>query len=194
MGQSVLMPIFAADLLHGGADTLGLLLGATGFGAFAGALYLAARSSVLGLGRVIIAATTVLGIALAGFAWSQHVWLSALFLVAVGAGTMIEMASCNTLIQTMVDEDKRGRVMGFYSTAFQGTAPLGSLLAGWLSHLIGAREVVLGSAVVILLGTIAFASQLAKIRRHARPIYQRLGILPATAAGLNTTTETPHLQ
>mgnify|MGYP000240229010 CR=1 FL=1 len=191
MAQSVLMPIFAADLLHGGPHTLGLLSGASGFGALGGALYLASRSSVLGLGRVIIAATTVLGISLAGFACSPYVWLSALCLVGVGAGMMIEMAACNTLIQTMVDEDKRGRVMGFYSMAFQGTAPFGSLLAGWLSRSLGVREVVLGSAVIIVLGAIAFATQIKRLRQSARPVYLRLGILPAAAEAINTSSETP---
>lgn len=191
MAQAVLMPIFADELLKGGPNTLGLLSAALGLGALGGALYLASRSTVLGLGRVIIVATIVLAISLAGFAWSHNAWLSGLCLVGVGAGMMVEMAACNTLIQTMVDEDKRGRVMGFYSMAFQGTAPFGSLLAGWLSRQLGVREVVLGSAVVVLLGAIAFATQLKRLRRHVRPVYERLGILPAAAEGLNTAAETP---
>lgn len=189
MAQSVLMPVFAADLLGGGPHTLGLLSAASGTGALGGALYLASRSSVLGLGRVIVAATIVLGIGLAGFACSHNVWLSAMCLVGVGTGLMVEMAACNTLIQTMVDDDKRGRVMGFYSMAFQGAAPFGSLTAGWLTRLIGVRDVVLGSAVVVVVGGLVFATQLRKLRRSARPLYQRLGILPATAEGLNTATE-----
>jgi MFS family permease len=191
MAQAVLMPIFAAELLKGGPNTLGLLSAALGLGALGGALYLASRSTVLGLGRVIIVATIVLAISLAGFAWSHNAWLSGLCLVGVGAGMMVEMAACNTMIQTMVDDDKRGRVMGFYSMAFQGTAPFGSLLAGWLSRQLGVREVVLGSAVVVLLGAIAFATQLKRLRRHVRPVYERLGILPAAAEGLNTAAETP---
>jgi MFS family permease len=194
MTQSVLMPIFAAQLLQGGPYTLGILSAASGLGALAGALYLASRSSVLGLGKVIVVSTLVLGVALAGFAWSPSVWLSALCLMGVGAGMMIEMAACNTLIQTMVEEDKRGRVMGFYSMAFQGTAPFGSLLTGLLSGLVGVREVVLGSAVVVLLAAIAFASQLGRLRRSARPVYERLGILPAAAQGINTATETTAVQ
>ncbi|WP_254508850.1 MFS transporter [Anatilimnocola floriformis] len=190
MTQSVLMPVFAAELLKGGPYTLGLLSAASGLGALGGALYLASRPSVLGLGRVIIVATTLLGVSLAAFSWSHIPWLSACCLVGVGAGMMIEMAACNTLIQTMVDEDKRGRVMGFYSMAFQGTAPFGSLLTGLLSQWIGVREVVFGSAVVILIAAITFASQLRRLRQSARPIYERLGILPATAQGLNTAAET----
>jgi MFS family permease len=194
MTQSVLLPIFVAELLHGGPNELGLLSAASGLGALCGALYLASRSSVLGLGRVIVIATMVLGIALVGFAWSESMWFSAMCLVGVGAGMMIEMAACNTLIQTMVDDDKRGRVMGFYSMAFQGTAPFGSLLAGWLSHLVGVREVVLGSSVIIILASLTFATQLRRLRRHARPVYVRLGILPETAGGINAATEGPAAQ
>jgi MFS family permease len=191
MTQSVLLPIFVAEKLNGGPNTLGLLSGATGLGALCGALYLASRSSVLGLGRVIVVATTTLGCALAGFAWSQSVGLSAMCLVGVGAGMMIEMAACNTLIQTMVDEDKRGRVMGFYGMAFQGTAPFGSLLAGWLSHVIGVREAVMGSAVIILLAAFTFATQLRRLRASARPVSVRLGILPEAASGINVAAEGP---
>lgn len=131
MPQAVLLPVFAADVLGGGPPTLGLLSAASGAGAFAGALYLASRPSVLGLGRVVVVATVVLGLALAGFSRSESVWLSAGLLVLTGCGMMVQMAAANTLIQTMVDEDKRGRVMGLFGMAFQGAAPFGSLLAGW---------------------------------------------------------------
>ncbi len=141
MPQTVLLPVFAARVLGGGPHTLGLLSAATGFGALAGALYLASRPSVLGLGRVIVAADVVLGLGLAGFSRSGSVWLSAALLVATGAGMMVQMAASNTLIQTMVEEDKRGRVMGFYGMAFQGVAPFGSLLGGWLAGAIGVRNV-----------------------------------------------------
>jgi MFS family permease len=99
------------------------------------------------------------------------------------------MAAANTLIQTMVDEDKRGRVMGFFGMAFQGAAPFGSLLAGWLSGPVGVRAVVAGSGVLVLLGGLVFATQLPRLRRHARPVYARLGILPEAAAGVNAATE-----
>jgi MFS family permease len=183
MPQSVLLPVFAADVLGGGPHTLGLLSAAQGLGALTGALYLASRPSVLGLGRVIVAAAAVLGLGLAGFSQSGSVWLSATLLVATGAGMMVQMAATNTLIQTMVEEDKRGRVMSFYGMAFQGVAPFGSLLGGWLAGAIGSRSVVLGSGVVVLVGGLAFAMQLPRLRRHARPVYTRLGILPVTADG-----------
>jgi MFS family permease len=189
MPYSVLLPVFAADVLGGGPHALGLLSAASGLGALAGALCLASRSSVLGLSRVIIIATLTLGIALVGFSRSGALGLSAALLVLAGAGMMVPMAAANTLIQTMVDEDKRGRVMGFFGMAFQGAAPFGSLLAGWLADRVGVRAVVLGSGVLVLLGGLAFATQLPRLRRPARPVYARLGILPEAAAGVNAATE-----
>ncbi len=189
MPYSVLLPVFAADVLGGGPHTLGLLSTASGVGALAGALYLASRSSVLGLGRVIVAATTLLGFGLIGFSQSGVVWLSAILLVLAGCGMMVQMAAANTLIQTMVDEDKRGRVMSFFGMAFQGTAPFGSLLAGWLAGLFGVQAVVMGSGVIVLLGGLAFATQLRRLRRDARPVYTRLGIIPEVASGVHAATE-----
>jgi MFS family permease len=191
MPYSVLLPVFAADVLGGGPNTLGLLSAASGVGALAGALYLASRSSVIGLGRVIVAATFVLGFALIGFSRSGAVWLSAALLVLTGAGMMVQMAAANTLIQTMVDEDKRGRVMGFFGMAFQGAAPFGSLLAGWSAGFVGVRAVVLGSGALVLLGGLVFATQLSRLRRHARPVYARLGITPAVAGAESATKLAP---
>ena len=188
MPYSVLLPVFAADVLGGGPHTLGMLSAASGLGALAGALYLASRSSVIGLGRVIVVATVVLGLALVGFSRSEMLWLSAALLVLTGAGMMVMMAAANTLIQTMVDDDKRGRVMSFFGMAFQGAAPFGSLLAGWLAGFVGVRAVVSGSGALVLLGGLLFAIQLPRLRRHARPVFARLGILPETAAGVNVTT------
>src|SRR5262245_6713188 len=189
MPQSVLLPVFAAEELGGGPSTLGLLSAASGLGALAGALYLASRRSVLGLGRVIVTAAVVLGLGLAAFSRSGTVWLSAALLVVTGAGMMVEMAASNTLLQTMVDEDKRGRVMGLFGMAFQGAAPFGSLLAGWLAGVLGPRAVVLGSGALVLAGGLAFATQLPRLRRHARPVYARLGILPENADGVNAAAE-----
>ncbi len=181
MPQTVLLPVFAAQILGGGPHTLALLSTATGLGALVGALYLASRPSILGLGRVIVAAAVVLGMGLAGFSQSGSVWLSAALLMATGAGMMVQMAASNTLIQTMVDEDKRGRVMGFYGMAFQGAAPFGSLLGGSLAGVVGVRAVVLGSGALVLAGGLAFATQLPRLRRYARPVYIHLGILPVPA-------------
>jgi MFS family permease len=184
MPYSVLLPIFAADVLGGGPHTLGLLSAASGLGALAGALYLASRTSVLGLGRVIVAATLLLSAGLIGFSQSEVLWLSIPLLVLTGAGMMVQMAASNTLIQTLVDDDKRGRVMGFFSMAFQGAAPFGSLLAGWLAGFIGVRMVVLGSGAVVLTVGVLFATRLPRLRRAARPVYARLGIIPGTNSGV----------
>ena len=184
MAQSVLLPVYTAQVLHGGAHTLGVLSAASGIGAMTGALYLASRKSVLGLGKVIVLSTLLLSISLLGLAYSQSLYLSAICLTGVGLGMMIEMAACNTLIQTIVEEDQRGRVMAYYSMAFQGTAPFGSLLAGWLTHFLSLAQVISLSALIIGCAAIVFATQLPRLRRTARPAYIRLGILPNTEEGL----------
>ena len=137
MPYTVLMPAIAANVLHGGPHTLGYLMTSVGFGALGGAFYLASRRSVLGLGRVMVAATSAFGAGLIAFSLSPILWLSLLVLPVVGAGMMVVMASTNTILQTIVDDDMRGRVMSFYTMAFLGTAPLGSLLAGFAADHIG---------------------------------------------------------
>jgi MFS family permease len=183
----VLMPVFAREVLGGGPHTLGLLMAASGVGALTGALWLAARPSVLGLGRVVVVAGAICGIGLAGFGLSRWLWLSLPMVVGVGGGMMVQMAGSNTLVQTLVDEDKRGRVMSFYTLAFFGMAPFGSLLAGGLATWIGAPMTVVACGAVSLLGVAVFASKLPALRAEVRPIYQRLGILPPIADGLQQT-------
>jgi MFS family permease len=185
----VLMPVFATDVLHGDAHTLGFLMGAIGVGALTGALFLAARRGVRGLGRLIPVAVTVFGLSLVGFSASRSVALSFVFVLGAGFGMMVQMASSNTILQTIVDDDKRGRVMSFYAAAFQGTMPIGSLLAGALADFVGAPRTVLIGGVVCLLGAAAFARALPTLRAEIRPIYVRLGIIPEVAAGLESATE-----
>ena len=186
---TVLMPVFATDVLHGGAHTLGLLMSSLGVGALGGALFLAARRSVRGLGRIILAAVTLFGLCLAGFGFSRNEWLSMALLVAAGFGMMVHMASSNTILQTIVDEDKRGRVMSFYAMAFMGTVPLGSLLSGALAARLGAPATVVLGGALCLLGAAAFARALPRLREQIRPIYARLGVIPEVAAGLQTAAE-----
>lgn len=188
MPFSVLMPVFADEILNGGPYTLGFLMTASGVGALAGALWLAARKSVVGLGRVILINTVVFGIGLIGFALSRWLPTSLLFMTIVGFGMMVQMASTNTVIQTIVDDEKRGRVMSFYTMAFLGTAPFGSLLAGWLSTRIGAPHTVLLSGVLCIATAAWFARELPAIRVLVRPIYIRMGIVPEVAQGLQTAT------
>jgi MFS family permease len=189
MPYSTLLPIFAADILNGGPYAYGFLSGASGVGALAGALFLASRPSVLGLGRVIVVATFLFGSGLIGFALSRWLWLSLLLMLLTGFGMMVQMAASNTILQTIVEEDKRGRVMSFYSMAFLGMAPLGSLFAGVLASAIGAPQTVLVGGVACLLGMAAFALMLPRLRTLMRPIYARLGILPEVATGLQTAAE-----
>lgn len=186
---TVLMPIFASEVLHGGPHTLGLLMAATGVGAVAGALWLAARTTVLGLGRTLSAAGALFGAALIGFASCRALWASTLLLVLAGGGMMVQMAASNTLIQTMVDEDKRGRVMSFYTMSFFGMMPFGSLAAGWLGARIGAPATVAWGGAATLAAVALFVRALPELRRQGRPIYERLGILPVIADALNRTAE-----
>ena len=178
MPYMVLMPVFAKDILHGGAQTLGFLTGASGIGALAGAIYLASRKSVLGLGRVIPAAAALFGAALICFALSQTTWLSMVFLFLAGLGMMLQMAACNTVLQTMVEDEIRGRVMSFYAVAFTGTMPFGSLMAGGLAKIIGAPSTLLIGGSFCVLAAVLFYTQLPKIRELVRPIYIQRGILP----------------
>jgi MFS family permease len=135
MPYTVLMPIFAQDLAgeNDAPYVLGFLTGTSGSGALAGALYLASRRTVLGLGRTIVWAAMIFGVGLSGFAFSRLLWLSLLMMLLTGFGMMVQMAASNTILQTIVEEDKRGRVMSFYSMAFLGMSPFGSLLAGMQS-------------------------------------------------------------
>jgi len=179
MPYTVLMPAIASGILRGGPHTLGFLMTSSGLGALAGALYLASRNTVLGLGRAMVVATTAFGVGLIAFSLSHAVWLSLLLLPIVGGGMMVETASTNTILQTIVDEQMRGRVMSFYTMAFLGTAPLGSLIAGVLADRIGAPSTILLGGVACVGAGIWFAFRLPSIRAMLRPIYVQKGILPS---------------
>jgi MFS family permease len=179
MPYNVLMPAIAAGVLHGGPHTLGYLMTAVGVGALGGAFYLASRRSVLGLGRVMVTATGTFGVGLIAFSFSRVLWLSLLLLPFVGAGMMVVMASTNTILQTIVEDDMRGRVMSFYTMAFLGTAPLGSLFAGFAADHIGPTRTVTLGGVACALAAVAFAARLPRLRVHVRPIYIERGILAA---------------
>ncbi len=174
---TVLMPIFAAQVLSGGPHTLGFLMGALGIGSLASAISLVLRKSVRGMLKLIPIAAAVFGIGLIGFGFSHTLWLSILILLVVGFGMMQGLTCSNTIIQTIVPEDKRGRVMSYYTIAFVGMAPFGSLFAGWLAHVIGAPGTVILSGFFCILGAAWFSSQFNLLRQEMRPIYERLGIL-----------------
>jgi MFS family permease len=178
MPYSVLMPIFAVDVLHGGPNTLGFLMSAVGVGALVGTVSLTMRKTVVGLGRRIAIATALCGFALVAFGFSRLLWVSMAILPFLGFGLMQQMAPSNTILQTIVDDEKRGRVMSFYSMAFLGMAPFGSLLAGNLAATLGAPRTVMINGFVCLLGSWWFHYRLPAIRKVMRPIYVRMGILP----------------
>jgi MFS family permease len=184
MPYTVLMPLIADKVLHGGPHTLGFLMGATGIGALGGAVYLASRRSVLGLGRVISAAAVLFGCGLVAFSFSRTLAVSLLLMVVIGVGFMVQLASSNTIIQTIVREEMRGRVMAFYTMAFMGTAPFGSLLAGGLASRIGAPHTILLGGCACIAGGVAFSRQLPRMRELVLPIYVERGILPEIATGL----------
>ena len=186
MQYTVLMPIFAGHVLHGGAHTLGFLMGASGVGALFGAMFLATRKNVLGLGRLVPLAAAIFGAGLIALGLSRFLWLSLALMLFVGSAMMTQMAASNTILQTIVQDDKRGRVMSFYSMAFLGMAPFGSLLAGALAHRIGAPRTVMISGTICIAGAAWFASQMSAIREHVHPIYRTLGIIPEIAAGIQT--------
>ena len=173
----VLLPIFAGKILHGGAHTLGFLTGASGVGALASAISLALRKTVRGLTTMIPVAAAMFGVGLILFGLSHVLWLSVLLMLVVGFGMMQGLAASNTVIQTLVPEDKRGRVMSYYTMAFVGMAPFGSLLAGALAHKLGAPHTVMITGAVCVVGSLWFTVQLPGVRAVMRPIYEEMGIL-----------------
>jgi MFS family permease len=175
---TVLLPVFAGVVLHGGPHTFGFLTGATGLGAFISAVVLAMRKSIVGLGKRMAITSLTFGIGLILFAFSHSIVVSMLLMLAVGFSMMQVMASANTIMQTIVDEDKRGRVMSFYTLAFIGVAPFGNLIAGSLADRIGGPATVVGGGVLCIAASLWFFSRLENIRRIVRPLYVERGILP----------------
>lgn len=187
MPYAVLVPVFAKDILHGGAHTFGFLMTASGCGAFIATLYLASRRNVLGLGRVIVMAVILFSAGIALFAVSSYLPVSLVALAMAGFGSITLVASSNTILQTILEEDKRGRVMSFFTMAVVGVAPFGSLGAGAMADAVGVRWTLLIGAGFCLAGAAMFARNLPKIREKVRPIYVRMGIIrdPGTAAGVD---------
>jgi MFS family permease len=171
MPYAILMPVFAKDILHGGPHTLGFLMGATGVGALVGAFYLASRKSAKGLEKIIALSTTIFGIGLVIFSSSRVIWLSLPLMSLTGFGMMVQMASSNTILQTIADDDKRGRVMSFYTMSFLGTAPFGSLLAGGLASKIGTPQTLLLGGACCVLGSFLFAKQLPTLKEAIGQAY-----------------------
>jgi MFS family permease len=176
---TTLLPIFAARHFHGGAGTLGLLSAGAGVGALAAAIMLAARTSVLGLGRWIAFCPALFGVALIAFSFANQWIPAAALLGAAGFAQMGQMAATNTVLQTIVPEEKRGRVMSYYTMAFLGMAPIGSLLGGAIADRIGAGLMVRLAGACAIGGSLLMVRQLKRLRELVRPLYIELGILPA---------------
>jgi MFS family permease len=177
MQYATLMPVIASKVLHGGPHTLGILMTASGIGALAGTLYLASRHTVVGLGKVIVASSIGLSLGLAAFSFSRSLWLSILILPIVGAGLMLQAAASNTILQTVVDERLRGRVMAFYAVAIMGTQPIGSLLAGVAAERVGSEMTIFYGALACLAGALWLGWKRPMLAEYIRPIYIERGIL-----------------
>lgn len=186
MPYTVLMPIFADRVLHGDAMTFGILMAASGIGALAGAMLVAIRRSVVGLGRYIVAGSAVFGIALIVFGLSRTLWISIPALVLVGMATMTQTAASNTVVQTIVDDHKRGRVMGFFAMAFLGTMSVGGFCAGAIARHIGAPATVILGGSLCIVGAIVFGRMLPRLREIVRPIYRERGLLPPLPEGVGS--------
>ena len=176
-GVQALMPVFARDIFHGGARTLGILMAASGLGALAGAIYLANRRNVLGLSKIIACSAALFGIGVIVFSRTSVLIIGLPILLFSGFGMMVQMASSNIILQTIVEEDKRGRVMSFYTMAFMGLAPFGSLLSGFLATRIGADSTLLWGGGFCIIAVTIFALQLPKFRKLVRPVYVQKGII-----------------
>lgn len=178
MPYMTLMPVFARNVHNGGADTLGLMMGSVGLGALTGALFLARRGELRGLGKIIVAATLGFGLGLIVFTASNIFWVSLGILLGVGFCWMILIAACNTVLQALAADEMRGRVMSIFSMMLVGMAPFGSLMAGWLADRVGAPLVVAVGGLFCACAGLWFARHLPRLREAALPILIARGIIP----------------
>jgi MFS family permease len=196
MPYQVLMPVFATDILHGDAHTLGRLTAASGVGAILGALYLASRDSVLEFGRVLVLSTGLFSLGLVGLSYASHESVAWLALIGASGGMMVLSTASNTVLQTIVDEEKRGRILSLYTMVFMGTAPVGSLVAGSMATQLTAPQMVRIGGLCCLVGALVFARYLPLLREMIRPIYANLGLIQTATLQTQTTIEaslhTPH--
>ncbi|MBN1526992.1 MAG: MFS transporter [Candidatus Omnitrophica bacterium] len=186
---AVLMPAVATEILGGGPQVFGFLVAASGLGALIGALYLASRRTIIGFSSTVTLATGLFGVGLFFFSLSRVLVISLVLMLVVGLSMMVQIASSNTILQTIVDDDKRGRVMSFYTMAFLGTAPFGSLLAGGLASRIGVSCTLMIGGIACVAGSAFFAIKLPSLRKAMHPIYARMGIITEVSTGIQSATE-----
>jgi MFS family permease len=189
MPYTVLMPVFAKEIFHGGPHVFGFLMGAAGMGALLGAIYLASRKTVLGLEKLIPFSAALFGAGLIAFSLSRFLWLSLILVAIVGLGMMLQMASSNTIIQTVAEDNMRGRVMSFYTMAFFGMAPFGSLLAGSMAKVFGAPMTLSIGGIVCIVAAIYFAFKLPVIKKTILPVYIKKKISNELTIEINPLTE-----
>jgi MFS family permease len=174
----VLLPAYAKEILHGSADTLGYLMSSLGAGALTGSIYMASRKSVIGLGRIISLYTSLLGLMIVLAAFSQKAYFSLILFYFGGLSMILTIAAINTMIQTIADEDKRGRVMSFYAMALMGTTPIGNLMAGSIASGIGIPYTMLAGGIITIISGVIFELKRKSLRKYIRPIYISKGIIP----------------
>ncbi|MBN3909786.1 MAG: MFS transporter [Nostoc sp. NMS1] len=174
--NTILVPVIAEQVLKGGAESLGFLMAASGVGALTGGIYLATRQTILGIGNLIALAPAILGSGLIAFSLSRFLPLSLFTMLFVGLGTILQIAASNTFLQTIVEDDKRGRLMSLYTMSFLGMIPVGNLLGGILASRIGAPNTLIIDGIACILGSIFFSRQLPTLRKIMRPIYEQKGI------------------
>jgi MFS family permease len=189
MPYSVLMPVFAKEILHGGSNTFGYLMGAAGFGALLGGLYLASKRTILRLDNLVPFSAAISGIGLIAFSLSTNFVLSMCMMVIAGLGMMLHTAASNTILQTIVEEDKRGRVMSIYTLAIMGTAPFGSLMAGGLAKIIGPPDTILAGGIACIAGALLFFRKLPELKNIVRPVYVKMGLIPEVVSGIQTASD-----
>ena len=182
--SSTLLPLVASSMLHGDSRTLGILTAATGAGALVGTMVLAARRTVVGLGKWIAAAPALFGLGLAVFSYSRSVEVSAFLLATAGFALLLLMAASNTVLQTLVEEDKRGRVMSLFTMAVNGLAPIGGLLAGLLADRAGGTITLRIAGAASIVGSLVFVLYYPRLRTEGRAIYVRKGLIPEPLVAL----------
>lgn len=185
MSYTVLMPIFAKIILHGNSKTLGFLVGSSGVGALIGAFYLASKKNVVGLPLIIVIGSSMFGFCIILFSLSKYLFLSLIIMLFAGFGMMVQMASSNTILQTILDEDKRGRVMSFYTLSFLGTMPFGNLIAGFIASKIGGPNALIIGGITCILGSMLFASKLKTINDAILLYYAKMPTNPDNQTNTN---------
>ena len=186
---TILMPAFAKDILQGGSNIYGFLIGASGFGALLGAIYLASGKTFLKMGKIIPLSAAIFGLGLILFSFSRFYLFSFILMIVIGFGDMLHTSASNTILQTITDDDKRGRVMSFYTMAIVGIAPFGSLLVGELAKILGTPNTIMIGGVTCIIGALIFLRKLPDLKKLVHPVYVNLGCFPEVTSDIRNASE-----